>query len=177
MPITTKVVSSNPVHDEVYLIPLYVIKFVSDLQQVLFFFWYYGFLHQPSWPLRYNWNVVESGIKRHKPKPKPYVCFVLFIVESTTQYTYNCTASSYYASECEPVGEQYLAIFIIANMLHGVGFTTMFTLGTAYIDDNENNANAALHIGMVYDSFGRFGFLLLEFYTCLTMQNCCSEHF
>ena len=105
-----------------------------------------------------------------------YVSF-FFIVESTTQYTYNCTASSYYASECEPVGEQYLAIFIIANMLHGVGFTTMFTLGTAYIDDNENNANAALHIGMVYDSFGRFGFLLLEFYTCLTMQNCCSEHF
>lgn len=38
-------------------------------------------------------------------------------------------------------------------MLHGVGFTTMFTLGTAYIDDNEDNAKAALHIGIVYDSF------------------------
>ena len=33
MPITTKVVSSNPVHGEVYSIQLYVIKFVSDLQQ------------------------------------------------------------------------------------------------------------------------------------------------
>ena len=32
--ITTKVVSSNPVHDEVYSIQHYVIKFVSDLQQV-----------------------------------------------------------------------------------------------------------------------------------------------
>ena len=31
VPITTKVVSSNLTHDEVYLIQHYVIKFVSDL--------------------------------------------------------------------------------------------------------------------------------------------------
>ena len=34
MPITTKVVSSNPAHGEVYSKQHYVIKFVSDLQQV-----------------------------------------------------------------------------------------------------------------------------------------------
>ena len=34
MPITTKVLSSNPVHGEVYSIQHYVIKFVSDLQQI-----------------------------------------------------------------------------------------------------------------------------------------------
>jgi len=34
MPITTKVVSSNPVHGKVYSIQHYVIKFVRDLQQV-----------------------------------------------------------------------------------------------------------------------------------------------
>ena len=34
VPITTKIVSSNPVHDEVYSIQQYVIKFVRDLQQV-----------------------------------------------------------------------------------------------------------------------------------------------
>ena len=32
--ITTKVVSSNPVHDKVYSIQPYVIEFVSDLRQV-----------------------------------------------------------------------------------------------------------------------------------------------
>ena len=32
VPITTKVVSSNPGHGNVYSIQLYVIKFVSDLQ-------------------------------------------------------------------------------------------------------------------------------------------------
>jgi hypothetical protein len=27
---------------------------------------YSGFLHQKNWPPRYNWNIVESGIKHHK---------------------------------------------------------------------------------------------------------------
>ena len=40
-PITTKVVSSNPVHGEVYSIQHYVIKFVSDLV----FYGYSDFLH------------------------------------------------------------------------------------------------------------------------------------
>ena len=34
VPIATKVVSWNPVHDEVYSIQHYVIKFVSDVRQV-----------------------------------------------------------------------------------------------------------------------------------------------
>jgi hypothetical protein len=34
VPITIKVISSNPVHGEVYSIQHYVIKFVNDLQQV-----------------------------------------------------------------------------------------------------------------------------------------------
>ena len=41
VPITTKVVSSNPVQGEVHSIQHYVIKFVSDLRQVVS-----GFLHQ-----------------------------------------------------------------------------------------------------------------------------------
>jgi len=34
VPITIKVVSSNPAYGEVYLIQHYVIKFVSDLRQI-----------------------------------------------------------------------------------------------------------------------------------------------
>jgi hypothetical protein len=34
LPITSKVVSSNPIHGEMYSIQHYVIKFVSDLRQV-----------------------------------------------------------------------------------------------------------------------------------------------
>jgi len=36
VPITTKVVSLNPAHGDVYLIQHYVIKFVCDLRQVCF---------------------------------------------------------------------------------------------------------------------------------------------
>ena len=46
MPITTKVVSSNPIHGKVYSIQHYVIKFVSDLRQVGGFSGYSSFLHQ-----------------------------------------------------------------------------------------------------------------------------------
>jgi hypothetical protein len=42
--ITTNVVSSNPVHGEVYSIQHYVIKFVSDLRQ------FGGFLQVPWFP-------------------------------------------------------------------------------------------------------------------------------
>ena len=41
VPITTKVISLNPIHGEVYSIQHYVIKFVSDLRQIC------GFLSTP----------------------------------------------------------------------------------------------------------------------------------
>ena len=44
VPTTTKVVSSNPAHGEVYLIQSYVIKFVSDVRQDGVFSGYFGFL-------------------------------------------------------------------------------------------------------------------------------------
>ena len=31
---------------------------------------YSGFLHQYNWPPRYNWDIVESAVKHHKPKLK-----------------------------------------------------------------------------------------------------------
>lgn len=38
-------------------------------------------------------------------------------------------------------------MFIAAQIVHGVGFTPMFTLGTAYIDENEEHSLAAVYIG------------------------------
>jgi hypothetical protein len=46
VPITTKIVSLNPTHGEVYSMHHYVIKFVSDLQQVS------GF--PPGFPVSYT---------------------------------------------------------------------------------------------------------------------------
>jgi len=71
VPITTNVVSSNPVHGKVYLIQHYVIKFVSDVtcDRSVVFYRYSSFLHQQNWPPQYNRNIIESGIKYHNPNP------------------------------------------------------------------------------------------------------------
>jgi len=60
--ITTNVVSSNPDHGEVYSIQHYVIKFVSDLQQV-------GGFHRVLRFLSTNITDrhVESGVTHHRP--------------------------------------------------------------------------------------------------------------
>ena len=65
VPIITKVVSSNSVHGDVYSIQHYVIEFVSDLQQVDCFLRVLQF--PPPIKIGYNSNIVESGIKHHKP--------------------------------------------------------------------------------------------------------------
>ena len=49
-----------------YWIQHYVIKFVSDLRQVG------GFLQALLFPPQYNWNIVKSGVKHHKPNPRIY---------------------------------------------------------------------------------------------------------
>ena len=64
VPIITNVVSSNPTQE----IQHYVIKFVSDLRQVSAFLrvlWFPPPI-KLGWPW-YNWDIVESGIKHHKP--------------------------------------------------------------------------------------------------------------
>ncbi len=43
VPITTNVVSSNPTNGEIYLIQQYVIKFASDLWNVIAFLWVFHF--------------------------------------------------------------------------------------------------------------------------------------
>jgi hypothetical protein len=39
---------------------------------------YSCFLHQWNWAPRYNWNIVESGIKRHSTHPNPIKTTVYF---------------------------------------------------------------------------------------------------
>ena len=65
VPITTEVVSSNPVHCELYPIQHYAIKFISDQRQVGRLL---RVLHQTNLPWRYTWHSVESGVEHHKYK-------------------------------------------------------------------------------------------------------------
>jgi len=83
--IITNVVNSNQtqVRCTRYNIYDYVIKFVSDLRQVG------GLLRFPTpikRPPRYNWNIVESGVKHHNPyykqKYKTYIQYLIWLTFS-----------------------------------------------------------------------------------------------
>jgi hypothetical protein len=66
VPITAKVVCSNPAHGKVYSMQHYVMKFVSDLRQVRGFLRVLGF---PP-PFKLTCNITEillSGVNHHNP--------------------------------------------------------------------------------------------------------------
>ena len=88
VPITTKAVSSNPAQGEVYPIQHYVIKFVSDLRQVVVFCGYSDFIHQYNWPPRHNWNIIESSVKHHKPNQAYFFSFVAFVFDRYNRSSY-----------------------------------------------------------------------------------------
>ena len=101
MPITTKVVSLNPVHGKVYLIQHYAIKFVSDLGQVGGFLWALRLPPPINWPPRYNWNIAGSGVKHHNPPQK---------ISSTKTMPYT---SSELTTHTLPVQTHSLWMFVI----------------------------------------------------------------
>ena len=43
-----------------------------------------GFFHQWNWPLRYNWNIVESDVKHHNPNNNVYFHTYIWIRNHTT---------------------------------------------------------------------------------------------
>ena len=51
-------------------------SFSVTCHRSMIFSGYSSFLHQENWPPRYNWNIVESGIKYHNPNLS---CIVQFI--------------------------------------------------------------------------------------------------
>jgi len=58
----------KPVHGEVYSIQHYVRTSLSvTSNRSVVFSRYSGFLHQLKILPWYNWNIVESGVKQHKP--------------------------------------------------------------------------------------------------------------
>jgi len=75
-----RIMSSNPAHNEVYSIQLYVIKFFSDLWQVG------GFLRVLRFPppinptAQYNWNIVDRGVKYHTLTLTPKIVFVTYAI-------------------------------------------------------------------------------------------------
>ena len=47
-------------------------------------------------------------------------------------------------------GSKYLAAFIVAMVLQGVGAVPLYILGITYIDDASSHGTASVHIGTVF---------------------------
>ena len=76
--ITTNVVSSNPVNDDIVC---YIQPVCDKVGQWLATGWWFS-LGTPvsstnkNWPPRYQWNIFESGVKHHKPCNGPIIIFL-----------------------------------------------------------------------------------------------------
>ena len=66
-----KATSSNPAHDEVYSIIRLCDK-VCQWFAIGLWFSPVSSTNKTDLP-RYNWNIVESGIKHHNPPPNPII--------------------------------------------------------------------------------------------------------
>ena len=65
----------------------------------------------------------------------------------------NTTESCEGSQEKKSHLQRYLYVFMLGNALHGAGSTPMFTLGTAFIDENTKAEMTSLYLGM-YDMYG-----------------------
>ncbi|XP_072018413.1 solute carrier organic anion transporter family member 4A1-like [Amphiura filiformis] len=74
--------------------------------------------------------------------------------------------------------EKYYAVFLVAQALHAIGSSCIYTLGVVYIDDNSPPGSAAVYIGIFWSiaTLGPaagflFGGMFLDIYTDLTVEN------
>jgi len=142
VPITTKVASSNPDHGEVYSKQHYVIKFVSDLRQVGGCIRLLRFLHHLNWPLRYNWIIVESGVKHHNLNSHNiFYNMQLYLIISLSV---SCIINNYlylfwdYYMNGSPITAQYMNMCGLrtANIWIGRRFQATVALHTKFYQTN-----------------------------------------
>lgn len=51
---------------------------------------------------------------------------------------------------CDSDSQKWVGVFALSQVVHGIGFTPMFTLGTVYLDENASHGTAALCVGICY---------------------------
>ena len=49
---------------------------------------------------------------------------------------------------CYGSGEQYITVFVVAQIINGLGYCTMFTLGAVYLYENSDPNTAGLYLGI-----------------------------
>ena len=62
----------------------------------------------------------------------------------------SCADGQFYMGNCNNSDDFALAIFIIGQLLIGVGAAALFTLGTSYLDDIVHPRHVSIHLGIFY---------------------------
>lgn len=104
----------------------------------------------------------------------PHFTTGLYNYGSTTEEI--CNINGTVLDPCETEGDEnlskYFGVFIVAQCLHGIGATPLYTLGQAFIDENVKTKKIALYLGIfqVVASFSPalgfvFGGVFLSLYT------------
>ncbi|XP_012274694.1 solute carrier organic anion transporter family member 4A1 [Orussus abietinus] len=69
-------------------------------------------------------------------------------VANVSSHLTSCNGSE--ESELEPHSGLYLAIFLIAQLLHGAGASPLYTLGVTYLDENVSKKMSSVYLGIYY---------------------------
>ncbi|XP_020709154.2 solute carrier organic anion transporter family member 4A1 [Athalia rosae] len=71
-------------------------------------------------------------------------------VTNTSLRTTTCDSSTSEQRDLEASSGLYLAIFLIAQLLHGAGAAPLYTLGVTYLDENVSKKMSSVYLGIYY---------------------------
>ncbi|CAK8679887.1 solute carrier organic anion transporter family member 4A1-like [Clavelina lepadiformis] len=142
---------------------------IASFLSVLFITYIGGRGHKPLW---IGWGIFLLGLGS-LVFTLPHFLAPTYSFGVVEHNVCNATTSN---TECTVSGlRYYMSFFIIAQLLHGAGGTTLFSLGVTYLDENVPQAHSSLYHGIYFacSVLGpAFGFLLggrfLKTYTDIT---------
>ncbi|CAH1251560.1 SLCO4C1 [Branchiostoma lanceolatum] len=76
-----------------------------------------------------------------------------YVYGSGTSDTCDVTRNTTSTSDCTTEGSTlpyFLGVFILAQLFHGLGATPLYTIGPAYLDENVDETNSGLYIGIFF---------------------------
>ena len=79
-----------------------------------------------------------------------------FVLNSSSSSASSSSSSPSPSPSCDVGVSRYLALFVVAQLLHGAGACPMWILGVTYMDDNLSREESSFYIGIYY-SFAILG--------------------
>ncbi|XP_078492244.1 solute carrier organic anion transporter family member 4A1 [Ciona intestinalis] len=119
---------------------------ISSCISVLIITYIGGRGHKPLW---IGWGVFLIGIGSIVFSSPHYFAPSYVFGEEV----HNVCNSTIEQGKCmESSLKSYMGLFVVGQLLHGIGGTTLFTLGVTYLDENVKQVHSSLYHGIYYSS-------------------------